>query len=125
MKLDLDSRAPGYLIRAYERGRITVNEEVLTRSFVLTPERLLRDWPPQSAAELAAEHFELVAALEPEVVLLGSGARLRWPAAAVIAPLTRRSIAVEVMDTGAACRSYSILQSEQRRVAAALLMIEA
>lgn len=124
MKLDLDSHAPGHVIRGYERGRILVDDQVLTRSCVLTPERLLRDWPPQRMAELEAAHLELVAALAPEVVLLGSGARLLWPPAGLLAALAARGIAVEVMDTGAACRSYSILQSERRRVAAALMMIE-
>ena len=61
---------------------------------------------------------------KPEVVLLGTGARLRFPPAAVLAPLTRAGIGVEVMDTAAACRTYNILAGDGRRVVAALLMIE-
>ena len=61
--------------------------------------------------------------LKPEVVLLGSGARFIWPETAALAPLMQAGIVYEVMDTAAACRTYNILMSDGRRVAAALLMI--
>lgn len=122
MKLDLDSSATGHVIRAYEAGHVVVDDKTLTRSFVLTPERLLTDWAPQSVEQLQAEHLEPLAELAPELVLLGSGTRLRWPRPEVLEPLRRRGIAVEVMDNGAACRSYSILHSEHRKVAVALML---
>ena len=124
MKLQLDDNAAVYRISSYGKRRIVVNEEVLTRSFVLMPNTLVRDWPPQDFGALERDHFQSVAGLKPEIVLFGSGARQRFPAAEITRPLIEAAIAVEVMDTGAACRTYNILSSEDRIVAAALLMIE-
>ncbi|MEO5573854.1 MAG: MTH938/NDUFAF3 family protein, partial [Gammaproteobacteria bacterium] len=73
--------------------------------------------------DLTAAHFDRVAILRPELVLFGSGARLRFPLPALTANLLNQGIGVEVMDTGAACRTYNILINEGRNVAAALLMI--
>jgi uncharacterized protein len=122
MKLHLDQGDTHYRINAYGPGAVTVNNEVLTRSCVLTATDLIRDWPPQSLDELQSVHWEAVLALEPEVVILGSGPRQRFPAAAVLSTLVDAGIGVEVMDTGAACRTFSVLAAEGRRVAAVLLL---
>jgi uncharacterized protein len=123
MKISLDDGTATYRILSYAQGQIAVNEQVLTRSLVIMPEFLLNDWPPQSFEALTAEHFTIIAALHPEIVLLGTGTGLRFPSPAVLAPLYDAGIGVEVMDTGAACRTYNILMAEGRVVAAALLMI--
>src|SRR6266566_1432252 len=124
MKIQLDTGIGRYLVRAYAPGKITVNETVYTSSLVLTPEALIADWTPRAFEELAAAHFDAIAAGKPEVVILGTGARLRFPLPACLAPLSRAGIGVEVMDTAAACRTYNILAADGRRVVAALLMIE-
>ena len=98
---------------------------VITRSVIVTPIALLEDWQPQSVADLTAAHFEPVLEMQPELIVLGTGARIQFPAGAILAPCYQAGIGVEVMDTGAACRTYNILAAEGRRVAAALLMIEA
>jgi uncharacterized protein len=123
MKLELDSGTALYMIRAYRPGAIVVNDEILTRSFILLPDRLIRDWEPQTFEHVARRHFDEIANLQPEIVLFGTGAHLRFPAPELTVPLLRENIGLETMDTAAACRSYSILMSEGRRVAAALLMI--
>lgn len=123
MRLELDSGGASFAIRAYRPGEIVVNDEVLRNSFIITPEQLIRDWPPQRWQELEAHHFTPLVALAPEVVLLGTGSALHFPDVELGLPFMRRNIGFEVMDTGAACRSYAILMSEGRRVAAALLMI--
>ena len=124
MKIHLESGVGQNLIRAYATGRITINDDVLTRSVIVTPQRLIKDWPPTSFAQLLAEHFKIIADLQPEVVILGTGARLQFPAPHLTRALVEAKIGLEVMDTGAACRTYNILMSDSRRVAAALLMIE-
>jgi uncharacterized protein len=123
MKISLDDGTATYRILSYAQGRVAVNERILTRSLVVMPEALLGDWPPQDFEALAAEHFAMIAALRPEIVLLGTGASLRFPAPGLLAPLYDTGIGVDVMDTGAACRTYNILMAEGRAVAAALLMI--
>jgi uncharacterized protein len=122
LKLHLDRSDVRYRITAYREGQVTVNEEVLTRSFVLGADQLLRDWAPASVGELGAAHLAPLAAFEPELVIIGSGRRQEIPAPDVLAPLLSAGIGVEVMDTGAACRTYSVLAGEGRRVALAVLL---
>ncbi len=122
MKLHLDRSDLRYRVNAYREGQVTVNEEVLTRSFVLGADWLLRDWPPTSVAALGPDHLDALRAFEPELVILGSGRRQEMPAPDVLAPLLEAGIGVEVMDNGAACRTYSVLAAEGRRVALAVLL---
>lgn len=125
-----------YTIRSYSAGKISISapfeqtshqpkqraEEVLTESFIMTPSRLIRNWPPQTAAEICAEHLHIVAELEPEVLLIGTGATLVFPDVNITLPLMEKGIGVEVMDTAAACRTYNVLMHEGRKVALALVM---
>ncbi len=124
MKIHLESGAGQNLVRAYAPGRVTINEQVYTTSLIVTPGQVVAAWPPVGFADLRSSHFETIVALKPEVVILGTGARLRFPAPALTRPLIEAGIGLEVMDTGAACRTYNFLMSDGRRVVAALLMIE-
>ena len=123
MRFSLDLDASKYFIKAYGPGWIKVSEQEIRHSAIVTPERLVTDWPPQTFADLAESHFDWIARLEPEIVLLGTGSRLHFPHSRLTRGLMARSIGVEVMDTAAACRTYNIVMLEGRRVAAALLMI--
>lgn len=122
MKMHLETGRGQNIIRGYGPGEVTVNQDVYRASLVLLPERIIPDWPPRAFAELAAEHFQLIADLRPELALLGTGARLRFPAPALTRALAEANIGLEVMDTSAACRTYNILMAEGRVVAAALLL---
>ena len=122
MKVQLETSGGQNVIRAYTPGRVTINQDVYTTSLIVTPERLIADWEPRRFSELTAAHFEAIAVLNPEVVLLGTGAQLQFPAAALTRALVAAQIGFEAMDTGAACRTYNVLMSEGRRVAAALLI---
>ena len=124
MKIHLETGAGANLIRAYQTGQITVNDDTYTTSVVLMPDHILHPWGAGRVTELSLEDFVQIAALQPEVVLLGTGRRLRFPSAALTRPLIEAHIGMEVMDTAAACRTYNILMGEGRRVAAALMMIE-
>jgi uncharacterized protein len=122
MRVTLENNSGQNVIRAYARGRITINQQVYTASLIVTPDRIIADWPPRRFSELTAAHIEAVAALGPEVVLIGTGDYLQFPAPALVAALVRSQIGFEAMDTGAACRTYNVLMNEGRRVAAALLI---
>jgi len=122
MPLTEDTNPCRYRIRAYHPGEITINDEVFTRSIILTPESLIRDWGPQSLADLTAEYLEKILELKPEIILLGTGKKFIMPQAALLAPIYERKLNVECMDTGAACRTFIALSSEARNVAAALLI---
>lgn len=109
-------------ITSYESGHIAVNGRSLTKSFLLTPQQLVENWPPASVDQLTGPDLLAVAALGCPIVLLGTGARQRFPSRALLLPLIERRIGVEVMDSHAACRTYNILMAEGRNVAAALII---
>ena len=122
MKIHLQNSDGANIIRGYSRDRVIINQETYTRSLIVLPQRIIPDWSPRLFTELAPEHFVLITELEPEVVLLGTGHRLRFPRPSLIASLIEAQIGLEVMDTAAACRTYNILMGEGRNVAAALLI---
>jgi len=123
MKLSLDTGTASHLIRAYGEGSVTINETVYERDLIVMPESIVEDWQSAPVEQLTSAHFDPIADYGPEIVLLGTGREQRFPAARLTAELARRGIGLEVMDTAAACRTYNVLMSEDRRVAAALMMI--
>lgn len=122
MKISLEDSRQRYAIRAYRHGQVIINDESISDSVIVAPDRLIRNWAPQRLSELEARHLEAVIQMQPAVVLLGTGPTLNFPSPAVIAGLARAGIGVEVMDTGAACRTYNVLVMEGRAVVAALLL---
>lgn len=110
-------------ITAYGPGFIEVNAQRIEHALLLMPEAPFALWAPERFEDLVASHFDEVLAAEPEVVLLGTGARQRFAHPRLTAALIARRIGVESMDTGAACRTYNILLTEGRRVLAALLPV--
>lgn len=120
-RLDIDTRK--HFIKSYGPGWINVNEQEIRRSVIVAPDRLVTDWSPQTFADLAETHFAAILDLEPEIVLLGTGGRQRFPHPRLTQALLAHGVGVEVMDTSAACRTYNVLVVEDRRVAAALLMM--
>ncbi|WP_101047752.1 Mth938-like domain-containing protein [Macromonas nakdongensis] len=121
MKLQPD-RMDTLSITAHGPGWVAVNGQRHERSVVVSSQGRLSDWVCASAAELTAEHFARLAEDGPELVIYGSGARLRFPAPALLRPLIEKGIGVETMDTMAAARTYNILAGEGRRVVVALLV---
>jgi uncharacterized protein len=112
----------GNIIRGYAAGQVTINDEVIVTSVIVTPDRIIRDWLPHTFADLERRHIDRLEALQPEIIVLGTGLRLRFPDTEFTAGFLSQGIGVEIMDTTAACRTYNILLSEGRRVVAALLM---
>lgn len=122
MILTEDTDIGNYHIQAYELGAITVNTTVYAKSLIISPFELISNWAPQSLDKLKNEDFEPVLNLSPQIVLLGTGVKFKIPPAKQIAPLYQQKLGVEYMDTGAACRTYTALTSEGRKVVAALLI---
>ena len=121
MKLQPDrSLAP--TITGHGPGWVAVGGERITHSVIVGSAGQRIAWPVSSYEALDASHFALLAELDVEVILFGSGARIRFPRPAWIAPLVARRTGLETMDTAAACRTYNILAQEGRSVAAALLL---
>jgi uncharacterized protein len=122
MKLTREDSSYVNLIRSYSAQEIRVGEHVLRSSCLFSADSLIADWPPQTIADLVADHFAAALAWKPEIVLLGTGARQEFPAREVYAAILSRGIGFEVMDTGAACRTFNVLVGESRRVAAGILI---
>jgi uncharacterized protein len=121
MQLTPDTHREPNLIAGYAAGELRLRSRVLLSSAIITATEVV-PWPVAGAEHLAPADFEPVLALGVEVVLLGTGARLTWPPPLVHAHLARRGIGLEVMDLGAACRTFNLLVGDRRPVALAALL---
>jgi uncharacterized protein len=119
MKLDRENTT-GNLIRQCTGNEIHIADQVLRAPVIVTMERLITDWSPPPVSALTLADLDAAMALEPEVILLGTGPRQQFPPAALLTAVLKRGIGIEIMDTAAACRTFNILAAELRRVAAAL-----
>lgn len=100
-----------------EDGRLTLHQ-----SFIISPQRLVREWPPFAIDQIEVQYLSTLSELGLEVLLLGTGRQLRFPDADQLASLVSLGIGYEVMDTPAACRTYNILAGEGRKVGAAIIL---
>jgi Uncharacterized conserved protein len=122
MKFTLDADQGVNLIRSYARGEVRIGERVVQSNCIVSADAVITDWSPLRPADLEIEHLEPIFRLEPQVVLLGTGATQLFPARHIRAAFIERGIGLEAMDLGAACRTFNILVQEGRRVAAALFL---
>jgi uncharacterized protein len=120
LKLHRSTATGVNVFTAYGEGYVVVNQERHATSLIVTPERVL-PWRATSFAALGEEDFAPLVDLGLEIVLLGTGPRLRFPHPALTRGLLEAHLGLEVMDLYAACRTYNILVAEERKVAAALL----
>jgi uncharacterized protein len=121
MKLQPD-RFDVQSISGYGPGWVGVDGEKITHSVIISSGGQRIAWAGPRFEDLQAADFDVLSQVQAEVVIFGSGSRLRFPRAAWLRPLIDRRIGVETMDTAAACRTYNILAQEGRSVAAALLL---
>ena len=110
------------MIRGYSAQEIRIGEQRLQASCIVSADNVIAEWAPRSFADLAPEHLEAILALKPELVLLGTGLSQRFPPSTIRSTFTSRGVGLEVMDLGAACRTFNILVQEERRVVAALFL---
>ncbi|MDY0106170.1 MAG: Mth938-like domain-containing protein [Giesbergeria sp.] len=109
-------------ITGYGPGWIGVGPEKFHSSLLLGSRGLRAPWPCARFEELGPDHFAQLAEHDAELILFGSGSRLRFAPPAWLQPLMARRIGVETMDTQAACRTFNILSGEGRNVIAALIL---
>ena len=124
MKFTLDAGGSANYIAAYRAGAVRIGEQEYQHSLIVTPERLLQ-WTVSSSSELTLAHLADALQPQPDILVLGTGPRLEFPPLALQAALSGQRIGLEIMDTAAACRTYNVLLSENRRVAAALIVSSA
>ena len=101
---------------------IEINHQVFTQSIIVTPDQILTDWPPRSATELTTNNIKQLIALKPDVLLIGTGLSLEFPIFSLLSEIMKHHVGYEIMTTSAACRTFNLLLTEQRRVIAALMV---
>ena len=122
MRFTQDSAGGINLIRAYGADGVKINADTYRGGLIVSASELIAAPEVDSLEALVAFEMTRVLALEPELLLVGTGARQVFPPVAFSAQYLKRGIGVEVMDTGAACRTYNVLVGEHRRAVAMLLI---
>jgi uncharacterized protein len=120
MRLASDTGRGANVVLGYSATEVRLRERSLTASAIVTADRVA-DWPLGSFAALTPGALDAVLALAPEIVILSTGATQRFPSPEVYAHVCGRGVGFEVMEIGAACRTYNVLVAEDRRVALALV----
>lgn len=123
MKLHLNTDGSQMLFTGYGEDHVLINGRRHDASLLLTARGIeIAPWAGQAFEALTAAHFEWIARRELDILLLGTGTRLRFPHPSLTRALVEARIGLEVMDIGALCRTYNILASEGRSVGAAVLI---
>jgi uncharacterized protein len=122
MKFAQDSQDEGYVITAYDDGSVSVNGKAFSQSLIITSSQLDENWEIAGIELLTAVHIDRVLSYQPELIIIGTGNKLIFPAVEVYSAIIKLGIGVDFMDTRAACRTYNILMSEGRDVVAGLIL---
>lgn len=122
MQLTQDSFEGEFLIQSYDENKIKINNEFYQHNLIVSKHKLITDWPAKSITELTTKDLQVIINLQPQIVLLGTGIKQKFPPAETLAFFYQQKIGVEIMTTGAACRTFTILMSEGRNVVAALFL---
>lgn len=121
MKFTSD-KAQGNIIRSFKPGEIHLRDQVLTTNVIIGPEHIFPDWQPARFEDLSIADFQIALDQHPDIILFGAGATQRFLDIAVTTEIMRSGVAIEVMPTDAACRTFNILIAENRAAVAALLI---
>ena len=122
MQINREEETAANAITAYSAGEICIRDRVFHASLILTRDTVIADWKAAPVDRLGIDDFERMFELAPEVVILGTGSKQSMPPPELFAAFAARGIGLEVMDTGAACRTYNLLLAEYRAVAVALIV---
>lgn len=118
MQLNLERPDYTHFLRGADGSSALVNDRRLTASFVISPNALVEQWPVHDVRTMTPADLEALLAMQPELVVLGTGAAQQFPPAAVMGACLQRGIGLEAMTNAAAARTYSVLAGEGRRVVA-------
>lgn len=111
-----------YVLRGVSSAGVLLNARVLVSSFILSPNQLIEAWAVSEGTPLQAGDLDPLLALQPELIVIGTGSQLRFPAPAVHAAALTRGIGIEFMDNAAAARTFNLLAGENRRVVAGFVV---
>lgn len=112
----------GNIIRSFSPGCVHVNNGVFTNHVIVSTDTIIENWTPADIMELSIADFADALNESPELIVFGTGTTQIFPPGTLMTDIMRRGIGFEVMDTGAACRTFNVLAAERRSVVAALLV---
>jgi len=121
MKFTADT-ASGNVIRSHSPGEISLRDTVFTSHVIISQDQIISDWNPPAVDQLSIADFAPALELKPDIILFGTGLQQRFPDISLLTEIMRSGVAIEVMDTTAACRTFNVLLGEYRPVVAALLI---
>jgi len=124
MSLTQDITNANYIITGYQPGCVLINHEPYSQSLIVCPDKLITPWKVTDIDQLNETNLSEIFDLKPEVVLLGTGEQLLLPNPQILVLFSNYKIGLEMMNTNAVCRTYGILTSEGRRIAAAFIFAE-
>jgi len=122
MNFSQDTSEESTFIHSYTADYLVINKTKYDCHCLLHRDGMIKPWTPDTPLQPASSEFDEILQLNPEVVLFGTGQQLHFPSNELRRFFNQQSIGLEIMDTGAACRTYNILLSEGRNVAAAILL---
>ena len=122
MKLQSDPHSGANTITGYGDGYVEINQTPYAHAVLLSSDGAISQWPVQSFEGLEASHFTQMVDLNPELILIGTGSKQRFPKPELLKSLILAKIGFEIMDSQAACRTYNILVGEGRQVLLALIV---
>ncbi len=122
MELTFDKSDAKFQITGLKPGSVFINKQEYRHSLIVMSDKLITDSVPNSVDDLDSAYFQSLLEYNPQVILLGTGNEIRFPNPAIFEPLYKNQVGIEVMDTKAACRTYTVLASEERKVLAILIL---
>lgn len=123
MKLELDlADQTANKIRSYSDNAFRVKDTIINSNIVISRNQLQQNWFSEGYKKFASQHLDEFIEQKPEIIILGTGLTLNLPEENLTAYVNQYNIGFEVMDTGAACRSYNVLIDEGRDVVACLFL---
>jgi len=122
VKLHSDPQSSQNTITGYGIGFLEVNQTPYSHALIVQPEGEVLAWPVEEIQDLSEDHFSMISALLPELVIVGTGKKQVFLNPKILQPLIKAKIGFEMMDSQAACRTYNILMGEGRKVFAAILL---
>ena len=122
MKFSEDYATGVNVIRAYDDTSISINNQSFTESLAVSSHSFIEHWPVKHINELNSASLNLLLELQPEVIVIGTGNKLEFPSPQTYSEVINQGIGIEFMDSGAACRTYNILISENRKVVAGIIV---
>ena len=112
----------GNIIRSFSAGELRINDAVFTNHVIVSADTIIGNWSPANITDLSTADFAEAIDAAPDVIVFGTGPIQIFPPGAIITEILRQGIGFEIMDTGAACRTFNVLVAENRNVVAALLV---